>query len=281
MARLIVYLNDQFLQEVSLDRKTITIGRKPDNDVHLDNHAVSGYHAQIITLLNDSFLEDLDSTNGTTVNDKPIRKRALKEGDEIGIYHYRLVYTRKAGSVQPVAPAQMDKTMIIRMDAMGLPADAADRKVEAVVQKLGQSAGGSMAQPTRPQSATPPRPSTAPPPAARVAAVRTPAPSPAAARPAPGTATPPSARLEILTGPNAGRTLELSKPLTTLGKPGIQVAAIQRRIGNYMIIHVDGGASGASPKVNDEHIGNASRGLKHGDTIDIAGVRMKFLEGVK
>ena len=281
MARLIVYLNDQFLQEVSLARKTITIGRKPDNDVHLDNHAVSGYHAQVITLLNDSFVEDLDSTNGTAVNDRPIRKRALKEGDEIAIYHYRLVYIRKAGSVTPVAPAQMDKTMNIRMDAMGLPADAADRKVEAAVQKLGQAAGGAAARPPQPHPVATPRPSPPPPATARVATVRAPAPSPAAARPGPGTATPASGRLQILTGPNAGRTLELAKPLTTLGKPGIQVAAIQRRAGTYMIIHVDGGASGTSPKVNNEHIGNASRGLRHGDVIDIAGVRMEFLAGAQ
>jgi hypothetical protein len=285
MARLIVYLNDQFIQEVPLSRETVTIGRKPDNDIHLDNHAVSGYHAQIITLLNDSFVEDLDSTNGTVVNDRSIRKRALKEGDEIGIYHYRLVYTRKSGSVQPAAPEQLDKTVIIRMDAMGLPADTADSRLEAAVQKIGQAAGAGIPKPPpvqAPAASGRPEPRQATAPAHAPVLKPTPRPSaPPAAAPANagnGAAAPRPGRLQILTGPNAGRTLELVKPLTTLGRPGIQVAAIQRRGSAYMLIHVDGGASGESPRVNDQHIGKATRGLKHGDVIDIAGVRMEFLD---
>jgi predicted component of type VI protein secretion system len=101
MAHIIVYLNDQFLYDIPLTRETITIGRKPDNDVYLDDHAVSGHHARIITLLNDSLVEDLGSTNGTAVNDRPVRKRALSEGDEIGIHHYRLIYTHKDERVRP------------------------------------------------------------------------------------------------------------------------------------------------------------------------------------
>lgn len=271
MARIIVYLNDQFLRDIPLTRDTITVGRKPDNDVHLDNHAVSGYHARIITLLNDSFVEDLDSTNGTVVNDTPVRKRALKEGDEIGIYHYRLVYTRRSGSVQPVAPEQMDKTVIIRMDAMGLPQHAADRKLENAVQRISRES----AQPPAPEPA--PRAAVAPSRPA-VSASAAPAALATESRKPETTVSVHGARLHILTGPNAGRALELVKALTTLGRPGIQVAAIQRRGPGYMIIHVDGGASGESPKVNDRHIGNASQGLRHGDVIDIAGVRMEFRE---
>jgi pSer/pThr/pTyr-binding forkhead associated (FHA) protein len=209
MAHIIVYLNDQFLYDIPLTRETITIGRKSDNDVYLDDHAVSGHHARIITLLNDSLVEDLGSTNGTLVNDRPVRKRALSEGDEIGIHHYRLVYTHKDGRLRP-----------------------AKRGVEPATAS-GRSGRGD-------------------------------APSPA--------------KLHILTGPNKGRTLDLVKALTTLGRPGIQVAAIQRRGQGYMLIDVDGGTSGASPRVNDQHIGGRARLLKDGDTIDIAGIRMAFEE---
>ncbi|WP_018234045.1 FHA domain-containing protein [Thioalkalivibrio thiocyanodenitrificans] len=209
MAHIIVYLNGQFLYDIPLTREAITIGRNPDNDVYLNDHAVSGHHARIITLLNDSLVEDLGSTNGTLVNDRPIRKRALREGDEIGIHHFRLVYTHKDGRVRP-----------------------ATRSVDHAPAPVGTGSGGS--------------------------------PSPA--------------RLHILTGPNKGRALDLVKALTTLGRPGIQVAAIQRRGQGYMLIHVDGGASGASPRVNNEHIGSRARLLQDGDTIDIAGIRMEFEE---
>jgi hypothetical protein len=207
MAHIVVYLNGQFLYDIPLTREAITIGRKPDNDVYLNDRAVSGHHARIITLLNDSLVEDLGSTNGTLVNDRPIRKRALREGDEIGIHHYRLVYTHKDGRVRP-----------------------ATRSVDHATAPGRTGHGDS--------------------------------PSPA--------------KLHILTGPNKGRTLDLIKALTTLGRPGIQVAAIQRRGQDYMLIHVDGGASGAPPRVNNQHIGGGGRLLKNGDTIDIAGIRMEF-----
>lgn len=276
MARIILYLNDQFLREIPLSRETITIGRKPDNDVSLDHHAVSGYHAQIITLLNDSFVEDLGSTNGTRVNDTPIRKRALKEGDTISIYHYRLVYTRLSGSLQPLASDQLEKTMIVRMDALGLPNDAADARLEQAVRKLGtepvMERPRAIPGPLRP---TPQASPVAEKPGPVTRPVATPAPTPS---PQTRSENPPprSARLQILSGPNAGRSLELVKALTTLGRPGVQVAAISRRTQGYKIIHVDGGASGESPKVNGKPIGKDSHGLNNGDVIDIAGVRMEF-----
>ena len=82
-AKLVLSLNASVLGEYGLEKERITIGRKPDNDIQVDNLAVSGQHAAIITILNDSFLEDLDSTNGTFVNGKLIKKHALKNGDVI------------------------------------------------------------------------------------------------------------------------------------------------------------------------------------------------------
>ena len=84
-AKLVLSLNASVLGEYTLDKERITIGRKPENDIQIDNLAVSGQHAAIITILNDSFLEDLDSTNGTFVNGKLIKKHALKNGDVVSI----------------------------------------------------------------------------------------------------------------------------------------------------------------------------------------------------
>lgn len=268
MARLMLYLDDQFLHEVPLTRETITIGREPDNDVRLNHHAVSGYHAQVITLLNDSLVEDLESTNGTRVNEVPVRKRALREGDEIGIHHYRLVYTRLSDTAQPVESGPMERTVIIRTDSIGLPNHPADAKLEHAVQKLDR--GLSKAGPAAPDAQGPSRPSPS------TAINRSPVPQKkdeGRARHA--------ASLQLLSGPNAGRSLELVKPLTTLGRPGVQVAAISRRPQGYVIIHVDGGASGESPTVNGQPIGRESRGLADGDVIHIAGVRMEFKEAVR
>ena len=109
-AKLVLSLNASVLGEFSLDKERITIGRKPDNDIQVDNLAVSGKHAAIITILNDSFLEDLDSTNGTFVNGKLIKKHALKDGDIIGVGKHELKYLNEEASEDQ----DFEKTMIIR-----------------------------------------------------------------------------------------------------------------------------------------------------------------------
>ena len=83
MARLILSLDGQVLAEYNMNKERYTIGRLPDNDIRIDNPAVSGHHSLIINILNDSFLEDLNSTNGTYVNGKLIKKHALQHGDVI------------------------------------------------------------------------------------------------------------------------------------------------------------------------------------------------------
>ncbi len=69
------------IAEYNMNKERYTIGRLPDNDIRIDNPAVSGHHSLIINILNDSFLEDLNSTNGTYVNGKLIKKHALQHGD--------------------------------------------------------------------------------------------------------------------------------------------------------------------------------------------------------
>ena len=116
MAKLVLGYNGQTLHEYALDQETVTIGRKTDNDIHIDNLAVSGNHAKILTILNDSFIEDLDSTNGTYINGKKINKHALKNGEIITIGKHELKYVN-----EPTFTDTFEKTMIIRPDAAGMP----------------------------------------------------------------------------------------------------------------------------------------------------------------
>ena len=88
MARLVLHLDGQVLAEYNMSKERYTVGRLPDNDIRIDNPAVSGHHALVINILNDSFLEDLNSTNGTYVNGKIIKKHALQHGDVITVGHH-------------------------------------------------------------------------------------------------------------------------------------------------------------------------------------------------
>ena len=93
MGRLILSLDGQVLAEYNMSKERYTIGRLPDNDVRIDNAAVSGHHSLIINILNDSFLEDLNSTNGMFIDEKQIKKRRLRDGDVISLGVHQIVYT--------------------------------------------------------------------------------------------------------------------------------------------------------------------------------------------
>ncbi len=99
MAKVILSLEGSVIREVSLDKERVTIGRKPQNDIQTENLAVSSEHARIVTILNDSFLEDLGSTNGTLVNGNPIKKHILQNNDVIEIGKYMLKFTSEAPAV--------------------------------------------------------------------------------------------------------------------------------------------------------------------------------------
>lgn len=100
MAKLILSMDELFLQEIPLNRERLTIGRKPHNDICLEFPTVSGDHAAIVTILDDSFLEDLGSTNGTRVNGAAISKHHLDDGDRIDIGRLHFQYCKHD---QPVA----------------------------------------------------------------------------------------------------------------------------------------------------------------------------------
>ncbi len=234
MARLILSLDSAVLAEYNMNKERYTIGRLPDNDIRIDNPAVSGHHSLIINILNDSFLEDLNSTNGTYVNGKLIKKHALQHGDVITAGHHQLRFVEDDEAQQD----EFEKTMVIQPSA---------RPVERIRAAVAGAAPGSTT----------------------------------ASRRTLGNGAPSikKAKLQVLSGAFAGRELELTKALTTLGRPGVQVAAITRRAEGYFIVHVDAEGAENYPLVNGAKIGAQARKLSDNDVIQLAGVKMGFFEG--
>ena len=304
MAKLILSMDNLVLREVSLDKERISIGRKPTNDVQIDNLAISGQHAAVVTILDDSFLEDLDSTNGTFVNGQQVKKHFLQNNDVIELGKYRLKYVKEAG--QQAVQADLEKTMVLRPDMLRKSAEMAGaRPAERPAPMMPPVAPApafpppfATPQPQQPQQppAQPPAFSSPPfsgpaavtppslssqPSMAPISPVASPSPPPVTqAAPfipaAPAAAPPPApvlGAIQVLTGSNAGRTLDLVKPLTTLGKPGVQVAVIARRPQGYFLTHVEGARV---PMVNGVAIDTQAHALKSHDVIELAGVKMEF-----
>ena len=235
MAKLILSMDNLQLKDIALNKERTTIGRKPHNDIQIDNLAISGEHAVVITILNDSFLEDIGSTNGTFVNGQAVKKHFLQNGDTIELGKYRLKYVNDAPP--PASAPDFERTMILRPGQVVKPAEGVSDE---------------------------------PPPAA-------PAQAPAAAMPPapppPSTAQAPVGAIKVLTGGNAGKELELTKSLTTLGKPGVQVAVIARRPLGYFITHVEGASF---PIVNGVALDAQPRKLIDHDIVELAGTKMEF-----
>ena len=212
MAKLILSMDGLVLKEIPLNKERLSIGRKPHNDIQIDNLAISGEHAVVVTILADSFLEDLNSTNGTLVNGQTIKKHFLRPNDVIELGKYKLKYMSE------------------------LPVGA-----------------GTAAEFDKPASA-PPASAKAPEAPAKVAEVK-------------------AAAIKVLNGGNAGKSLDLVKTLTTLGKPGVQVAVIARRPTGYFVTHVEGTVF---PVLNGVTLDAQAYPLKDHDVVEIAGIKMEF-----
>ena len=282
MARLILSLDNQVLAEYNMTKERYTIGRLPDNDVRIDNPAVSGHHSLIINILNDSFLEDLNSTNGTYVNGKLIKKHALQHGDVITIGHHQLRFTDQ--EVPEAEQDEFEKTMVIpsgqqSAEQLARAEQAAEAAAAAIAQPRSDAAAGVRLDPEEAAALT-----GEPPPRRRAETVAHTATAAPVSHTATATGIDPStvphalplARLQVLSGAFAGRELELTKALTTLGRPGVQVAAITRRAEGYYIVHVESGKEGDYPLVNGQPIGAQARKLSDNDVVQLAGVKMGF-----
>lgn len=281
MARLILSLDNQVLAEYNMTKERYTVGRLPDNDVRIDNPAVSGHHSLIINILNDSFLEDLNSTNGTYVNGKLIKKHALQHGDVLTIGHHQLRFSDEQSNESE--QDEFEKTMVIpagKQNAEQLAkaekaaddaaranaADAADaapedNSVAAMGVKLDAEEAAGLDEKPKPPTI---REKVSP---TETAVGIDPSTAPSAL---------PLAKLQVLSGAFAGRELELTKALTTLGRPGVQVAAITRRKEGYYIVHVESGEDDDYPLVNGQPIGAQARKLADNDVVQLAGVKMGF-----
>jgi len=259
MAKLILSMDGLVLKEFSLTKERTTIGRKPHNDIQIDNLAVSGEHAVIVTILADSFLEDLGSTNGTLVNGQSVKKHFLQNNDVIELGKYKLKYMHEA-TAGPVKAADFEKTMVLRPGALR-PAPA-----PVAAPAMAPTATATMAPAAAPAGAT----AAAAAPAKSMGDTTVTAAAPAAPAPAPAVQ---KGALQLLSGANAGRELELTKPLTTLGKPGVQVAVITRRPQGFFITHVEGANH---PVVNGKTLDAQAHALGDHDIIELAGVKMEF-----
>ncbi len=266
MAKLILSMDGLVLKEVELTKERTTIGRRPHNDIVIDNLAVSGEHAVLITILNDSFVEDLGSTNGTTVNGQPIKKHFLQNNDTVELGKYKLKFVVEAKG----APDQQK---------FGVRGEDARRGVSASRNTSSTSAAPTVMGGTGTANAVTTDPRTS---HASRSQVGSGFASPAS-MPMPGTSTAPSASgaaasaatatIQILNGPNAGKELALSKALTTLGRPGVQVAVITRRPQGYYITHVEGSTY---PVVNGKALGLDATALTNHDIIELSGTKMEF-----
>ena len=246
MAKLQFSLDGNSLGEFELNKERMTIGRRPANDIHIDNLAVSGEHAAITTIGNDSFLEDMNSTNGTLVNNKSIKKHVLHHNDIIEFGKYQLLYINPAQAKLPAGNAGFENTVVMRPTKLNVVASESSEKQQAP--EKNETTTQSIASSVE-----------------KVESV--------SANVAPSENALKVARLQMLNGANSGRELILNKALTTLGKPGAQVAVVTKRQNGYFITHVEGEKV---PFINGQKIGLQAQALNDRDVIEIAGLKMEF-----
>ena len=220
MPKMIVSIDGVVIKEVQLTKDRTSLGRRPYNDIVIDNLAVSGEHAVLQMSGPDVLVEDLNSTNGTYVNGKAVKKQLLQNSDMVEIGKYKIKYVDEA------VEAGFEKTMMMKAGSAGLVAPAV---------------------------------------AASIAAP--------AAVPASGAV--PSAAIRVMSGAAAGREVPLVKVVTTIGKPGVAVAAITRRPHGFVIAHVEGVNM---PSLNGSTIGVEPVALKNGDVLELAGTQMQFVQ---
>ncbi len=257
MARLIASLPDGSTRDVRLGQGRITIGRRADNDFCLPLPAVSAEHAAVVTIGADSFLEDLDSTNGTFVNGSRITKHFLRDGDRIGMGRIEMVYAARdavASEATATVQAASAQSPPAEPPAEGAPEPTAEALLADMMEA--QSPASAVLDIPPPLSIVPP--ADPPQPAVKGNAVA---------------AETPEALVTVLSGPNAGRATPMTRAQFIFGRPGVTVAAIRRSGGSYRLVPLGGEAL---PTVNGDSVAREGIELAFGDTIDVAGVTLRF-----
>lgn len=218
MPKMIVSIDGVVIKEVQLTKDRTTLGRRPYNDIVIDNLAVSGEHAVLQMSGSEVHLEDLNSTNGTYINGKAVKKQLLQNNDTVEIGKYKIKY------INEVPGATFDKTVIMKPGMVPPPAEAGTGASAPAVAEPGDVKGA----------------------------------------------------IKVLSGAAAGREVPLVKVVTTIGKPGVAVAAITKRPYGFVVAHVEGGNK---PTLNGTAIGQEPVTLKNGDLLELAGTQMQFVQG--
>ena len=225
MPKLIVSIDGVVIKELQLTKERTALGRRPYNDIVIDNLAISGEHAVLHMHAQGVELEDLDSTNGTYVNGRAVQRQWLHGGDTIEVGKYKIRFLNEAEA------EDYEKTMIVKPGMVPPPLPPRTRATAAVAAAA-------------PYAATAAQPGTA-------------------------------ASIRVLSGAAAGREVALNKVVTTIGKPGVAVAAITRRHHGYVLAHVEGPDT---PTHNGVHIGQEPVPLHNGDLLELAGTEMLFVQ---
>lgn len=219
MPKMIVSIDGVVIKEVQLTKDRTSLGRRPYNDIVIDNLAVSGEHAVLQMSGNEVYLEDLNSTNGTYVNGKAVKKQLLQNSDTVEIGKYKIKYVNEAAS------AGFEKTMVIKAGSAGLVPPAGPGAAAPAAAGAGASLN--------------------------------------------------AAAIKVMSGAAAGREVALVKVVTTIGKPGVAVAAITKRPHGFVVAHVEGVDK---PSLNGTPIGAEPVTLKNGDVLELAGTQMQFVQ---
>jgi len=215
MSKLVISLDGVVIKEALISKEKTTLGRRPYNDIVIDNLAVSGEHALLHLVGSDVVIEDLNSTNGTYINGKALKKQQLSHSDIVEIGKYKIKFLATGA-------AESDRSLMVdRGGPVTVPA----------------SDFGLLSAPDQPEM---------------------------------------PASIRELNGAAAGREVLLTKEKTTLGKPGVQVAAIQKRGTSYVFSHLEGALR---PSVNGVPVLGDGLPLRTGDVIELAGTRMQFING--
>ena len=222
MPKMIVSIDGVIIKEVQLTKERTTLGRRPYNDVVIDNLAVSGEHAAFQITGHDVVLEDLGSTNGTYVNGKAIKQQPLQHGDQIEVGKYKIEFV---GDIANSAVAAVAPPVKANEEPASAPAA---HPVFAATST--HDLGGDPAR---------------------------------------------AASVKVLSGAAAGREVPLTKVVTTIGKPGVAVAAITKRPHGFVVHHVEGAGN---PSLNGNPIGADPVPLQDGDVIALAGTQMQFVQ---
>ncbi len=218
MGKLVVSLDGVVIKEVQITKDKTTLGRRPYNDIVIDNLAVSGEHAVLQMLGADVFIEDLNSTNGTYINGKAVKKQLLAHNDTVEIGKYKIKFLVADGS-------DYEATQILRPGVQTQQPPGFQRASGFG----GPSGFGALSS---------------------------------------------AASIKVLNGAAAGREVTLTKVVTTIGKPGVQVASITKRPTGYVFAHVEGSAR---PTVNGNPLVTETTQLRDGDVIELAGTQMQFI----